>query len=202
MDVTREMLKMAALALFVKDGYEGARLVDIAKAVNIKTPSIYFHFTSKEHLFTELFDDIRDKKFANIAKLHEKLLELTSSRDRLFCIYTDFSNRGYEDNEEVIYWKRCALFPPSFLKEKIHQDLIAYQHKFVDELRRPIIIEGIKAKEIKDIDVEKCIVAFLSMIQGMFSEFRYSELEAYKTKIALLWEYFWDSVKYPDVGSG
>lgn len=189
------MLKKAALELFVKDGYEGARLVDIAKAVNIKTPSIYFHFENKEQLFTELFDDIREKKLADIKSLNERINYLPTTRERLFSIYRDFSDREYEDNTEVIYWKRCALFPPRFLKEKIHHDLITYQNKFVEELLRPVIIQGIQCGELKDLDVNRCIVVFLSMIQGMYSEFRYSEPEAYKQKVAGLWEFFWDSVK-------
>jgi len=193
--LTRELIKKAALSLFVKDGYEGARLVDIAKAVNIKTPSIYFHFESKEQLFTELFNDMRDKKLANIKVLHQKLNEFSSAKERLVCLYSDWSDRGYEHNEEVIFWKRSALFPPSFLRDKINNDLITYQKKFVDELLRPVILEGIKSNELKNLDVNKCIVVFLSMIQGMFSEFHYSRPEEYKEKIVMLWEFFWDSIK-------
>lgn len=95
----------------------------------------------------------------------------------------------------MIFWKRSALFPPSFLREKIYNDLITYQKKFVDELLRPVIVEGIKSSELKNLDVNKCVVVFLSMIQGMFSEFHYSKPEAYKEKIAMLWEFFWDSIK-------
>lgn len=189
------MIKRAALSLFNENGYEGARLADIAKKVNIKTPSIYFHFASKEQLFTELFNDIRDIKLANITVLQHKLNEFCSAKDRLFCLYSDFSNRGYEDNPEMIFWKRCALFPPGFLRDKINHDLILYQNKFVDELLRPVILAGIKSSELKKMDINRSIVVFLSMIQGMFSEYRYSEPKAYQEKIVILWEYFWDAIK-------
>lgn len=192
--MTRGQIKKAALSLFVKDGYEGAKLADIAKAVNIKTPSIYFHFESKEQIFTEVFNDMRDEKLANINLLHQKVNEYISAKERLFCLYSDWSNRGYEHNEEVIFWKRSALFPPSFLRDKIHNDLITYQNKFVDELLRPVIFEGVKSGELKNLDVNKFVVVFLSMIQGMFSEFHYSKPEAYREKIAVLWEFFWDSI--------
>jgi AcrR family transcriptional regulator len=192
--LTRGQIKKAALSLFVKDGYEGAKLADIAKAVNIKTPSIYFHFESKEQIFTEVFNDMRDEKLANINLLHQKVNEYISAKERLFCLYSDWSNRGYEHNEEVIFWKRSALFPPSFLRDKIHNDLITYQNKFVDELLRPVIFEGVKSGELKNLDVNKFVVVFLSMIQGMFSEFHYSKPEAYREKIAVLWEFFWDSI--------
>ncbi|HBV89354.1 MAG TPA: hypothetical protein DEF42_22510 [Desulfosporosinus sp.] len=193
--MTRELIKKTALSLFVKNGYEGTRLVDIAKTVNIKTPSIYFHFESKEQLFIELFNDMRTKKLDSIKVLHKKLNKFDSAKERLFCLYSDWSDRGYEHNEEVVFWKRSALFPPSFLKKKINNDLIIYQKKFVDELLRPVILEGIKSSELKNLDVDKCVVVFLSIIQGMFSEFHYSKPEAYKEKITMLWEYFWESIK-------
>jgi len=189
------MIKKAALSLFINNGYEGARLVDIAKKVNIKTPSIYFHFTSKEQLFTELFNDIRDIKLANITLLQNKINGFCSAKEGLFCLYSDFSTRGYEDNEEMIFWKRCALFPPAFLRDKINHDLIAYQNKFVDELLRPVILAGIRSGELKNLDINRSIVVFLSMIQGMFSEYRYSEPQAYQEKIVVLWEFFWDAIK-------
>lgn len=192
--MTREQIKNAALLLFVKDGYEGARLVDIAKAVNIKTPSIYFHFDSKEQLFTELFDDMLSKKLSNIKMLHQKLQEFSTVKDKLFCLYNDFAHRGYEDSEEM-FWKRSALFPPSFHREKINRDLIIYQEKFVDELLKPLILEGIRTDELKELDVNQGVVVFLSMIQGMFSEFHYSKPEIYREKINLLWDYFWNSIK-------
>jgi len=200
--LTRGQIKKAALSLFVKDGYEGAKLADIAKAVNIKTPSIYFHFESKEQIFTEVFNDMRDEKLASIMELQQKLNGYGSAKERLFCLYSDWSNRGYEHNEEVIFWKRSALFPPSFLRDKIHNDLITYQNRFVDELLRPVIMAGIKSGELKNLDVNKCVVVFLSMIQGMFSEFHYSKPEAYKEKIAVLWEFFWDSIKNSDLDNG
>ena len=189
------MLKQAALQLFVQNGYEGARLADIAKAVNIKTPSIYFHFASKEELFTQLFEDIRDQKLAGIMALKERIRGMATARERLWCLYDAFSHRRYEDNPEAVFWKRCALFPPSFLEEKIHADLIAYQHRYVDELLRPTFAAGIGEGELRAMEIDKGVVVFLSMIQGMFSEYRYSEPAAYEQKIAILWDFFWDSVR-------
>lgn len=192
--MTREHIKQAALLLFVKDGYEGARLADIAKAVNIKTPSIYFHFDNKEALFTELFDDMKNKKLANITGLRKKLREFSTAKEKLFCLYNDFALRGYEDPEEM-FWKRSALFPPSFLREQVNHDLIIYQEKFVEELLKPVLLEGIATNELMEMDVNQGVVVFLSMIQGMFSEFHYSKPEIYREKINLLWDYYWNSIE-------
>ncbi|PHZ86542.1 TetR/AcrR family transcriptional regulator [Paremcibacter congregatus] len=56
---TRQEILQAAAMLFSKQGYVGTSLVDIAKIVGIKAPSLYNHFKTKnEILFTYIVDGI------------------------------------------------------------------------------------------------------------------------------------------------
>ncbi len=48
-DTYEEILEAAAQA-FSKNGYDGTSLAEIAKAVGIKTPALYYHFTSKNEI--------------------------------------------------------------------------------------------------------------------------------------------------------
>ena len=48
MNDTALRIKQTALGLFTEYGFEGTSMSDIAKAVGIKTPSIYAHNESKE----------------------------------------------------------------------------------------------------------------------------------------------------------
>lgn len=192
--MTKENIKKAALSLFAQNGYEGARLADIAKSVNIKTASLYFHFESKEQLFVELFDEVKDQRFAKLDLLHEKVNDLDSVKEQLYELYHYFSARNYKNNEEELFWKRCTLFPPAFLGEKIHMDLIAYQHKFVDKTLRPVIVEGIRAGKLKDQDPEIGVVAFFGIIDALFNEIHYSQEEKYREKVKLLWTFYWDAL--------
>jgi AcrR family transcriptional regulator len=47
----------AALAVFSKQGYQAARLQDIAKAAGVTRGAIYHHFGSKAELFNTLMDE-------------------------------------------------------------------------------------------------------------------------------------------------
>ncbi|MBC8830133.1 helix-turn-helix transcriptional regulator, partial [Escherichia coli] len=55
--MTKKLIKEVALTLFAEKGYDGTALSEIAKAVGIKTPSLYAHFASKEALFLEVYQD-------------------------------------------------------------------------------------------------------------------------------------------------
>lgn len=194
--MTRESIKKAALSLFAQGGYEGARLADIAKAVNIKAASIYFHFENKEQIFVELFDDLRDKKMVNIDLLREKIRGADLAQERLWLLYREYATRGYDHDEEAIFWKRCALFPPDFLREKIRGDLINYQKEFVEALLKPVLETGMQRGELKKQAVARGVVSFLAVIAAVFSEIHYSDQGTYGEKLEMLWDLFWESVKY------
>lgn len=193
--MTKENIKTAAISLFAQNGYEGGTLSAIAKAVHIKTASLYFYFESKEQLFIELFDDIRNRKAENLDQLHEEINTMNSVKDQLYHLYQYFSKRNYEENEEELFWKRCTLFPPKFLKEKINQDLISYQSKFMDETLRPMILLGMKSGVLKEQNPEIIIAAFFGMIDALFNEIHYSKHDAYQQKVIMLWEFYWNSLK-------
>lgn len=54
---TRQELMEAALTLFSQQGYEAARLEDIAEAAGVTRGAIYHHFGSKADLFLALIDE-------------------------------------------------------------------------------------------------------------------------------------------------
>ena len=53
---THAKLLKAAEKIFVRDGYEGAQLAEIAAAANRTKGAVYDHFRSKEDLFLALFE--------------------------------------------------------------------------------------------------------------------------------------------------
>jgi TetR/AcrR family transcriptional regulator, cholesterol catabolism regulator len=54
---TREKLLTQAVKLFLKKGYDKTSTRDLAKAVGIKAPGIYYHFKSKKEILDELNEE-------------------------------------------------------------------------------------------------------------------------------------------------
>lgn len=55
-DKTRELILDKAAQVFGREGYHSASLSKIASAANMKAGSLYYHFSSKEALMTEVLD--------------------------------------------------------------------------------------------------------------------------------------------------
>ena len=58
--ITREQLLRSAETIFVRDGYEGAELGEIAEAAGRTKGAIYAHFKNKEEIFMALFLERRE----------------------------------------------------------------------------------------------------------------------------------------------
>ena len=56
-DLTRQQLLDAALLVFSRQGYDAARLEDIATAANVTRGAIYHHFGGKPELFSSLVEE-------------------------------------------------------------------------------------------------------------------------------------------------
>ncbi len=54
---TKKQILESAFNLFVRKGYRGSAMREIAENAGIKAASIYNHFDSKEHIFTEVFKE-------------------------------------------------------------------------------------------------------------------------------------------------
>lgn len=57
----RALILAAALTEFARSGYEGASMDAIAAASGISKPVLYDHFPSKQHLFRDVLESIRDQ---------------------------------------------------------------------------------------------------------------------------------------------
>jgi len=79
---TKELILKKALDMFAKSGYDSVSIRDIAKAVNIKESSIYYHFKNKQDILDSL-----------VEKFESHMKELTDMLQAIML--THFHGIGY-----------------------------------------------------------------------------------------------------------
>jgi AcrR family transcriptional regulator len=68
---TRRRLLECAEALFVRSGYEGASMADVAERANVGVGTVYHHFPDKRALLLALIDDWGDRELARGRDEHD-----------------------------------------------------------------------------------------------------------------------------------
>jgi AcrR family transcriptional regulator len=103
---TRELLLQAARDVFVRDGYEGAELGEIAALAGRTKGAIYAQFKSKEDIFLALVEDHAMRLRAEMA---EMLAQSTSIEENL-AAYRKFCLNLAEDQSWALLLLEFKLF--------------------------------------------------------------------------------------------
>ncbi|MBC1386401.1 TetR/AcrR family transcriptional regulator [Listeria innocua] len=133
--MTKKLIKEVALTLFAEKGYDGTALSEIAKAVGIKTPSLYAHFPSKEALFMEVYQDSIHTELSELSKVaDEKALVGEEKLRTIFFVATDFSRSP----DEKKFFQRAVFYPPKSLFEELKEETRTYEQLTNDILRKTL----------------------------------------------------------------
>lgn len=80
---TRIRILDAAARILAEQGYGGTRLEDIAASINIKTGSLYYHFSSREDLIREVLEIAVHRVAAALKERDAELPEDATNRERI-----------------------------------------------------------------------------------------------------------------------
>jgi AcrR family transcriptional regulator len=103
---TRELLLKAAEKVFVRNGYEGAELGEIATLAGRTKGAIYAQFKSKEDIFLALVEDLT---LRYRAQMREMLAQSTSVEENLAALRKFWLNRA-EDQAWALLLMEFKLF--------------------------------------------------------------------------------------------
>lgn len=82
-DEKRDRILKAAIEVFAREGFFGARISDVAKKAGVADGTIYLYFKNKDHLLTSLFDELMAE---HVARGREKIRNLPDAPARLRAI--------------------------------------------------------------------------------------------------------------------
>jgi TetR/AcrR family fatty acid metabolism transcriptional regulator len=82
-DDKRERILEAAVKVFARKGYFGARVAEIAKKAGVADGTIYLYFRNKEDILVSLFDEVMAE---HIARARQELRSLPDAEGKLHAI--------------------------------------------------------------------------------------------------------------------
>jgi AcrR family transcriptional regulator len=152
----REEILNAAGRLFDEQGYAGTSTAEIAEAVGLTQPAIFYYFDSKEDMLRELMNH----------GLVEPLAELEA-------VMAADATWGAKLHHQIVFHVNHDLslpFAPTvliedaqrLLKEGRHKDIIKKDRSYSHGMRE-IIRQGVGTREFRDVDSSMASMAILGM---------------------------------------
>jgi AcrR family transcriptional regulator len=148
---TRDKILDAARELFIKQGYDGVSMRELAQMIEYSPTTIYLHFADKEQLFQELCR----QDFARLAQVFQDAEMPTDCVERLMHIgrtYVEFGTR-YPNHYRLMF---MTPHPPGELNEgdcevKGNPEVDAYA--FLKLTVQQAMDAGCFRQELKDTDL-------------------------------------------------
>lgn len=186
---TKRRILEQGLKLFSSYGYEETALKDIAENVNIKTPSIYAYFESKQDLFEQIVSFVIED-YLEFIEQQSYVIKDFSIEKKLYHILVEL-NKYYYMNDKGVFLKRYGIYPPeNFIK------LITAKNKMVEEGIQELVFSILRNnKEIELIDEETIVTSFTIILDGMLFHMMSSPYEEYERRLNMIWPVFWKGIR-------
>ncbi|MEI5908033.1 TetR/AcrR family transcriptional regulator [Bacillus spongiae] len=185
---TKQKILDNALVLFSTKGYEATSLKDIASSIEIKAPSIYAHFSSKEVLFEKVTEYVKTDYIEFIRKQAVDL-HLFSSKEMLYELLVEL-NKYFYNTDLGLFIKKFGFVPPEKFKVLLN-NMYAETEREIEKLLYTIL-EG-DSKE-RFVDKQSIVTSFLCILDGTLFYLMNFPYEEYERRLNRTWEVFWNGI--------
>ncbi|PRZ44346.1 TetR family transcriptional regulator [Antricoccus suffuscus] len=152
--VSPTAVREAALTLFAERGYHGTALSQIAKALDIQTPSLYNHMASKQDLLVAILQDTTDRVLAEYDAAVDGVEDVG---ERLSAATYTYALRHATHPREAVIVNRDA----TAIDEPVRAAVYAKRRKHADDFRE-LIQKGVESGRF---DVENATVAAFAILE-------------------------------------
>jgi len=157
----KDVIVRKAATLFREKGYKAASMRDLAEAVGVEAASLYNHIKSKSELLHELVFSVANKFVLKMDEIESENISSLQKMEKLLRFHiTEMINNYEEVYVSDREWKHLS---DPYLSNYQNQRRV-YRKRIA-----AIIEEGIRNKEIKNIDAPTVVLIFLHAVSGIES---------------------------------
>lgn len=157
---TKDRILLEAAILFAHRGYSAVSMRDIAEKVEIKPPSIYAHFSSKEEIFEVIINNIRDIYLDFHVRTEKEMKNATSFEQVLDNIFAELK----EIYDIYIYYGISLIMTEQFSNEKARDILNNVLIKVGSEYSKTKFDECIKRGWVKEFNTKAVSTLIMNSI--------------------------------------
>jgi TetR/AcrR family transcriptional regulator len=159
---SRQRILDAALDEFTEFGLSGARVDRIAAAAGVNKAMLYYYFASKENLYKQAVQEFVGSK---VRSVHQCMSEAKSLEEGLSLVAEMYAELFLNHPERIRLFARELADPDSQIVKAFID--MATDTGLPDEIRGAFAA-GVKAGELREVDVAQAFASFITMNIGYF----------------------------------
>lgn len=188
LSASAERICCLAIEHFAERGYDGSSLNDIATLANMRKPSLYAHFSSKDDLYQVVFERALENERLYMESCFNPDSERNSVPGRL---HVEQLAERYLESPSLRFLLRAAFYPPTVLRPVISAGFEGYlavlRERFLHLLAQ-------RYPGMGDDDLQLYSDAYQGIVDSLHVELIYATPEAYAKRLRALWRLFCDSL--------
>lgn len=158
----RQLILNAARRLFILHGYHGLAMRQIAEAVGVTKPALYYHFTDKEALFLSVLEEYLD---AMQPLLDGLLRSAWDTRTRIAKFIEALLSQPAEQRALIHLASQEAAHLSPDARQRLLQ---SYDEHFLSKIRL-MLEQGMQQGELRRLDVQVAAWVLLGILYPYFS---------------------------------
>jgi TetR/AcrR family transcriptional regulator len=175
----RQQILRVAVETFSREGYHGASMEEIARAVGVRKAALYYYFPSKQELLFAILDEFTGGMIEGLEKIYSSPSRPADKLRQAFYYHIDAIAK-YIDEFTVL------LHETKYLKGRRKKQVIARRDRYESLIRR-MIQDGVDCGELRVVDAKFAALSFLGVVNWMYHWYRAGQLPPEE-----LAHHFWD----------
>lgn len=190
----RDEIIVASYRIFSKVGYSFS-LSDVAREVNVKPPSLYNHFKSKDDIIDEVIQ-IEIDSYYGYMEIIIGGLDHTSTLEESLSIFYRAVTAYYSDKEKLNFLKNLQFLNNKDLEIKVKRKIFE-RNIAISKAIDGFFLMGIERGEIGEEKFYEAKALYIAMILGVLQTmmFNGNNVEFIKKWQVSVWNSYWSGIK-------
>jgi AcrR family transcriptional regulator len=168
-DERKNQILEAAMVVFSRNGFQGARMDDIVAESGLSKGTLYWYFDSKEEIIISLLTRIFDQEMTDLVAIKNKP---GTASERLL----QFTKDSINSLEQMLGALPITFefYAMAFRHEGVREKLKTYFRQYLEEIS-PLIQQGIERAEFREVNPLEVAIATGAIIEGTLLLWIYDE---------------------------
>lgn len=188
-----EKIREEAIKQFAEKGYNGTSVKDITKAVGITAPALYAHFSSKEELFFNVFEECFSELVEEV-KQAIKVGENEGVEKAIYSAYRVYVDQAISLNPKIVLILRNTMFPMEELRDKV-VEILKKSNKSSADIIKGMFDKGVREGILLQNSADYYYKKFYKLITGHIYEILAFKIIVPQEQINAEWDEFWNMIK-------